>query len=709
MKNLRIFLGKLSFRLLFCLSFLIAVFLIFFLISGYHAASKFVTYLPDIDFLHHDTLVQGVNQHVIKNKWFILKVDNNGRIAVNTSENENIMSGLYYYSSYKDQEEAWGLKNVLVSQSNDSTITITGSGSSGVVVDETLIVHNSIPKMDVMIRTRYSAKTIVNREALVAKFEVPVSEIFLKNRKTDKAPFDTEYWLQRQGVRFGNGSKSSLIYHTPNISSIQLNTENNLLFINLEYYLDHQYIRIPFQEDGGGKWVNLSAADYGEASERENFFSIYFGNLPSVIPRLMLVPDGFMAGYVFTEHADGGNIRTHRAAYFGSEDISNITDAKGGFAGHKIPVTKSVFYIDTTGNNSGSYIHDGPEKVQFLDFLDQLYSTGIYDICLHTPEDYNSNREILGQSLKFMKERFDSRTWIDHGMYSGEINRESVVCDGLDTNSKYFAADLWEQYNVDYFWSSANEIIGNSLISPSKSAKEGKFFKAYVDLWKHYLSPKELREMSYLEAIKELSIRMYNEGESNSLLPNKGNACPSPLFWQHPTYTKQFYLWPTDYVKDFGKLASKKSKKKFLHEKQQLSNLLTNWGVFINHGYYVSNREGHNIFAEIGGKIVINPSFDRILELMAQMRDDGNLYITTIKNLLDYWILTENISFDYLPGGVINVYNLNNEPINGLSLAVHAKTVSVDGIIPASKLTGEDNIFWFDIPANGKVSLKVED
>ena len=103
-----------------------------------------------------------------------------------------------------------------------------------------------------------------------------------------------------------------------------------------------------------------------------------------------------------------------------------------------------------------------------------------------------------------MKNTFDATTWIDHGMYSGKSNREAFVCDGLNPVSEYYFADLWEDYDTRYFWNPAAEMIENSLIAPSKSLKEGKLFKGYVDFLKHYLSSKELIEMSYPEALKEL-------------------------------------------------------------------------------------------------------------------------------------------------------------------------------------------------------------
>lgn len=695
-------------KLVFWLALVLAVSVISFLVSGYYAASKPVSYLPYFDAGNLSSIPLGAKKIELETPWIIVTADESGSLSVATPEGEYIISGLTYFSSYEGISDNWGLKNVTIKLTNDSTVNIIGQGPLDVLINESFIIHSKVPKIDVRIRTQYNSNVLINREALVAKFEVPVTEVYLKNRKIDSAPFDSEYWLQRQGVRFGSGNRSSLIYNTPHVSSLQLNSNKNLLYVNLEYSLDHPYIYIPYQKDGGARWINLSSASFSAGTERENCFSIYFGNMPQVMPRLMSVPYGYTAGYIFTEHADGGNIKTNRAAYFGDENVSDINDAKGGFAGHRIPVTKSVFYSDTTRNRSDAMISNEPDKTEFLEFLKQIHSTGLYDICLHTPEDYSSNHETLNESMKFMNDNFKTKTWIDHGMYNGNLNRESFVCDGLNPESEYYAADLWEKYDTRYFWTPASELIENSMISPSKSLKQGKFFKAYVDFWKHYMSSKELKEMSFPAAIKELLRRHQNEGELNSLRPDKGNACPTPLYWQHPTRTKHFYSWKTDYVKDYGRLSGDKAEQQLLNEQIQLDRLLVNWGVFINHGYYVRNRKDHNIFSESNGGILINPLFDKILASMARMRDEGDLYLTTIRDLLDYWIKLENISFEYLPNGRINVINLNNDTVNGLSLAVHGKSVRINGEIPFNKRVGEDIAVWFDIPGKSSVSLQAE-
>jgi hypothetical protein len=711
-KNTCLFFRKSGFKILAWIVLLIAAFAIIIVISGYFTAGKHGTYLPEIHPGDLQSNPSEPNQIELKSPWYILLADEDGRVTVKTHEGKIIMSSLTYYSEYEGTNDKWGLDNISVKLDNDSTISILGEGQSGVLVKVLLTVCKNVPKVDVNIRTNYNSDVIVQREALVAKFDVPLSEIYLKNRKIDaKHPFDSEYWLQHQGVRFGSGSRSSLIYHAPHVSSLQLNTEKNILFVNLDYLLDHPYVKIPYQRDGGGKWQDFSASRYTSGAKRIDFFSIYFGNLPKVVPRLMLVPKGYLAGYVFTEHADSGNIRTQRAAYFGAEDITNINEAVRGFAGHKIPVTKSVFYADTArGCPSGSSSRDDPDKPQFLDFLDQLYSTGLYEICLHTPEWNSSTRESLVEAIKFMKDRFNTCTWIDHGIYSGQTNRESFVCDGLNPESEYFAGDLWEKYNTCYFWNTSDELMRTPSISLKEEIRKLRFKNLSVELWKRYLFQRRYEGMTTVNAFFELMKGNSPRYESNSLQPFKGNSYPTPLYWQNLTSTMHFYSWVTNYDEDYTELSTNKAAAQLNKVQHQLNLLLTNWGIFINHAYFVRNRKDYGILNENNGRIVINPFFDKILAFMESKRDNGDLYLTTIRDLLDYWIQLENISFEYKTTGAIDIYNNNDKSIQGLSLALHTNgnSVRINGEIPAFKQVDEDAIVWFNIPAKSHVSLQLE-
>lgn len=693
-----------KFRLILWVFIIAIVSIVLFIISGYKSAQTSVSYLPKDFSTLIDSMPSSENQVNLNTPWYDLVVDQAGRIAVKTTDGKIIISSLTYYAQFEGEKDSWGLKNVSIKLINDSTIEIKGNNSKNVQVDLLLSSYNYVPKIDVHIKTHYTTNTLVQREALVASFDVPVSAVYLKNRKVDRRDFEPEYWLEKEGVRFGNNERSALIYHTPAVSSLQLQTSKKLLFINLDYSLDHPLVKIPYQKVEGGKWVNLSESDCLTGYKQDNSFSINIGSFQKSIPRLMLVPDGYKAGYIFTEHADGGNIRTQRAAYFGSEDITNAKEATGGFVFYKIPVTKSIFYIGTATPSGASVYEDG--KVSpLLNFLDQLYATGLYDLCLHTPENATSNRKALEESIKFMKERYNTVSWIDHGFYGGKLNREATVCDGLDSSSQFYAVDIWGKYDTKYFWSPAVEMIKNSKrISVTENLKRLKFYKAYVTFLQHYLSPKDLRELNLFQLIKELKKNYSYRLELNTLEYNSGNAQPTPLFWQHLAGTKELYFWATDQEKQYGNLLQKDVD----NENTQLLNLIRHQGIFINHGYFVRNRKDDKILVNENGKLTINPNFDKILANISGFRKKGDLYVTTIRDLLDYWILLEKVSFEYLPDGSINVINHNDKPIKGLSMIIRAKGIQVNGKAPSMKQSGDDTIFWFNMEAHQQITMMAE-
>jgi hypothetical protein len=687
---------------------LVFAFILVFAVSGYYSAFKITSYLPET-ISNSSSASSDSGQIEIGNPWYILNVNNNGSIVVKSRKRDVILSDLRYYAEYDGENGKWGLKNIIVNRINDSIVTIKGNVPDQAIVELTLIVHKISPKLDFYVNTKYNSNTLVKREALVASFNIPVSEVYLKNRKMDKQNFEDEYWLNKEGVSFGANNRSALIYHSPYVSSLQLSTAKNLLFINLDFYLDHPFAHMPFLENGNGKLedggdlIDQSKSNYSKGSERNNSFSIYFGNIPKITPRLMSVPFGYQAGYIVTEHADGGNIQTQRAVYFGTEDILTASDAVGGFVGHKIPTTKSVFYVDSTGP-SGTAIFGKQNDTSLLYFLDQIYATGLYDICLHTPENLSSNRKTLDESIRFMKNRYSAVTWIDHGFFGGLINRECLAADGLDTNSKYYAADLWKKYNTQYFWSPAVEFIEESShISLTSKIKKIKFYDAYVSFWKHYLCPRDLKELSPIRALKELTRRLSVQNELNSLKPHTGDSHPTPLYWQNPTRTHHFYSWATDYSQTYNDLSPKIVKSELV----QLTNLVNDWGIFISHGYYVRKDPSNLITKDQQGKMLINPYFDEILGLIAQKRDKGELYTTTVKDLLDYLIKLENISFDYLPDGDINIINGDNKPVNGLAIVLRTKNVKINGKVPSMKKVGEDTIIWFDIKGNETLKMSV--
>jgi hypothetical protein len=680
------------------------------IVSGYIYSENFSSYLPEIKPKELKSKYSFPEVIVLKNQWYILEVSKKGDVKVKTPEGETILSSLTYYSLYQGYGDNLGLTYGSAKLTTDSTILISGYGSSFTSVNILLTVRRNTSKMDVNVKTQYNSSLTVDREALIAKFEVPVSEVYLKNREVDIKRLKQEYWLDKQGVRFGSGKNSSLIYHTPGISSLQLQADNKLVFINLDYSLDHPLINVPFQADGGGKWIDHSGSTYISGMTRSDHFSIYIGYIPQITPRFMLVPSGFVSGYVFTEHADGGNIRTHRAAYFGSEYISDPLNATGGFAGHEILVTKSVFYEDFDEGFSSSSKSYKPEERQILEFLDKIYEVGNYDLCLHTPDYDNSNRMELSEAIEFMDKRYDARTWIDHGMFPGNNNRETFVCDGLDPSSEFYAADLWKQYSTDYFWSPAVEVIRFSV--PVSSLKEDllelRLKSFFEEFWNRYRYLRKYKGEGSLDVFAEIYHLYTPKLELNSQRPNMGSAFPTPLYWQNITSTEKFYSWPTEF--DYNGISRCFDEANLEIELRHLDILKSDRGFFFNHGYYVRNGIHDDILIENNGELLINPYFDAMLTYMDQLRDEGSLYITTVEDIMNYWLLIENITLDYKPDGSIHIINNNGRPVQGLSMALHTdvKSVNILGVNHSSRQVDEDAIVWFDLPAKGRATIQVK-
>ena len=679
---------------------LAGILLISLFILGYFKASRQISYLPAIK---AKLFMAGSNapaKFELNGIGYVLSLSKSGDVKVKNTEGDLILSGLKYYLSYEGKKAKLGLDNVEVQQLSDSTLLIKGRSALETQVEITLAVPKDRARLDIKIKTRYNADVRISRESMIAGFSVPVSEVYLKNRQKISGKFASQYWLQRQGARFGNGKRSALIYNCTEVSSLQLDTRKDRLFINLDYYMDHPFIHYPFQEDAGGKWEDLSKSEYHDGSVTNNSFAIYF-NVPNKIPRLKLVPDGYLAAYVFTEHADGGTNRSNHAAYFGSEDITDISQAVGGFAGHRIPVTKSIFYANSDGANYVSVVDD-PQFPMFRDFLDQLNETGLYDIGLHTPENLNSTREKLEESIKYMHDRYNMSTWIDHGFYNGQINRECFVADGLDSTSSFYCADLWEKYDTRYFWSPAIEEL--TTYSIRDNLLHFKLYEVAVNFWSRHFSPRELQEMSFYDATLNLVKRYGENNDMNCFLPGKGTSYPTPLAWQNPTISGKLYSWATDdFYKDFKNM----TQNSLNHERKLLERLISEWGIYINHGYYVRFGSGRGVLNMKDGKMVINPYFDKLLAMMSDIRDEGDLDLVTIRDLLDYWVLLKKITFDYLPDGRIIVYNNNDKPVNGLSLAVDGSEIKVNGKEPRMKKAGSDTIFWFDIAAGGSAEIHI--
>ena len=606
---------------------------------------------------------------VFKNKFYQIKeqgnsgfqiIDNTGNILVNslryffngTSENKNYHDfSLFRFVKKKKKEE--------------STILTFDARNGLEKIKLTLECSNHSPVIKTSIITKYNKKTEVKRSALVLEYGMPLKEVYRANRKSDSKQFQDEYWLNQQGFLTGNDQSSMALYQTPDISSIQLDTKHQQAIINLDFEKDHPYLQFPLNADTFDYFIDKSTSIYQRKETHSSFFNIYAGMKPVPFPRLMKNPDGFVATYIWTEHADWGDVRTHRATYFGSELITNADSATGGFVKYNIPVTKSVFYDNpdsirnTLASDSlfttleSSIITDS----NFSSFLADIYNKGS-EICLHTPEQYTTTPYRLEEALAYMNAHFNSPTWIDHGYNNQpQNNREDFVCSGVDN----YAFNLWKKYDVNYFWSPYYEDSQTFLYWGFFGSME-KFYSGYGDFF------------------------------------------PKPDYWQHPTRTKSFYHWPTYSVL----YVERESLWNYFFSRQQFNLFTTDWGVEINHCYPAWTIPGKGFWKfDSNGTIVAMDGFNRTLSLMDEYRAKGLLNITTVNKFIDYRLATEQISYDIMPDGRFIITNNSNHTIQGLSFAVKAGAVLVNDLKPAQKRVDNDMIFWFDLHAGEKVLVRV--
>jgi hypothetical protein len=515
------------------------------------------------------------------------------------------------------------------------------------------------------VTTKLKKGEEVIRLAVIVDASQELAEIYRANRKSDTVNFRNEYWLGQEGVRFGKDGNSLITYHNTEISSLQLLSLKNQLWINLDYVKDHPFLHFPLDNDSTDWKLDWSTSKYEKKTSKTYKFSFFTGVKSVSLPRFMKNPNGFLATYIWTEHADFTDIRTNRATYFGSEKISDADSATGGFVKYQIPVTKSIFYnnVDKITNAKISNNQFPGLECSFLEdkdyqeFLFQLKKNKM-EICLHTPEQFTTSKRQMEEALAGMKGHFRSVSWIDHG-YNNRVenNREDLLCDGAVPNSLYYAADLWNNYGVKYFW--------NSYYEDYYSFSGWEFFSSLEKPYSGF-----------------------------------GDFFPNPDYWTNQR-TPGIWHWPTKTVMYIESDALWE----YNFNQTKLNNFVNDWAVEINHCYpaWVEPAKGFWVY-ENDSTIVAANGFNRTLERMAIMREIGKLNLTTIEDFLDYQLAIQSVSYQIQTDGRIKITNIGITEIKGLSFAAKAKIATVNGHRPKHKMVNGEIVFWLDLlPGESKL------
>lgn len=520
--------------------------------------------------------------------------------------------------------------------------------------------------LNCQVKTTFHKTTTLVRQSLIVPFVDDNFTVYRQNRKIDKDNLQDEYYIDTEGFEWNNDVCQLVVYHPKQLSSIQLNTNQNKAFLNIDYYLDHPLIQYPLSEDTSDYFVDCSAIRYRKGSHIHSDFDINIGWNTNPIPRIMALPNGFEAAFIWTEHADWTDIATHRAVNFGSAQITDIADATGGFAAHGIPVTKSVFYnnpdmvtnADNEGNTFSSPIATVRTDDCFHDFLKQLKNKG-FEICLHTPDIYTATESNLNEALSFMETEFQPASWIDHGYNNGSShNREDMVCDGLNAGTPHYALSSWKQHGIRY-------------------------------LWNPYFEEKRPFEQYCFD---------------NNLMqpyPGSSDALPYKQFFELPD-DNSFTCWTTASTLE----VENDDLWDYYLSDARLMNLVEYRSVYIAHTYpsWTNPNRGFWTTGD-DGTAVIKPQFESSLRRIAALRDKGLLIPCTVSYFLDYQNLLSNIRYEFTPEANIRITNSNNQTVEGLSIISATPLSFGDGKQFESKACGNETIYWFNL--NPKEELTI--
>ena len=502
------------------------------------------------------------------------------------------------------------------------------------------------------------------RLAFILPFPEGQLSVYRRNQHIDTTHFQNSYYLDREGFSITNDSLSLCTYHNMGISSLQLDTDNRYACFNIDYWRDHPLLHYPMRADTSDYFEDISYRNF-KAGEVLTGYIDFYNSVPDELPRLMPVWDGYQSAFIFTEHADWTDIRTHRAVLFGNENITKPEDAVGGFCYFNIPVTKSVFYWNpdnVTNEQISKGKFPGPVATiktdkEFYKLLKSLKKEG-FEICLHSPEVYTTIPSEFPKAMRFMKRQFDTKSWIDHGYNNGpDKNREDMVCDGLLPHSPQYAAELWKKNGVRYLWNAYYE----------ENRMESHNFDG------HFVQP----------------------------FDGFGDALPNRQITTLPNGDKDFLLWSTPSTLE----VNEDREWYYYFDSIRLQHLVDQHNVFITH-VYPAWSDPHRAFWQYNenGTAVAMPGFNFALSQLAHFRDEKKILPTTIEQYLSYYEKLNSIEYLICNNKTIQLTNLG-EAIKGLTLLC-TKPIIVEGKAIDFRKVDEGYLVWFDLGKNETVTIK---
>ena len=369
------------------------------------------------------------------------------------------------------------------------------------------------------------------------------------------------------------------------------------------------------------------------------------GGLEAAGPLVLLRwPAGARAAVVLTDHADRTEPDALRAVLWGHSDLRAEGGRGAGLLGRGLAITRSFFVSPGPGSL---------EDPATAALADGLVAAGS-EVALHSITGRLDSREAVRDGLAAAA-AWAPATWIDHEPY---VNCEALSAEGAEPGGPFRISDLLADQGVRWGWA-AGDVAGFGKVE-------------VADLFR--AAP-------------------------------PGSPCPviyplpaDPRVW---VFQSSFFYAPPD------RLAAALSD-------EALDRLEAGQGLFVGHTYLGAGPAGTHgahaarlaVHAVAGGALAVDPALDAAFARLAARAADGRLASLTWDAAGNRLRALGEVELRHLEDGSVEVANLGDADLPGLTLAVPAAGLAwtVDGLPAAGDADGRR--LWFDLPAGARRRVK---
>jgi len=543
------------------------------------------------------------------------------------------------------------ISNASFAVNGDAAIYSLNQSSPDMEIELKYIFNRKTPFIEYNITINYHENLTTDFEKLVFDINSNSGQVLGKDynniRLSPLQIYKSDQWTPK-AVTFHIDAGNISFMGSDDLQSMRLISGKSSS--HLEFYLDDENNHPhPYFINGHIFDLDKSKRYAGDMESNRIMFSVNSDNDGNIVK--MRQPYGYLATIIFTEHADGENIKKSRAIAFGSSDPTSPLYKKKGFVDNGLRWTKSVFIIDEENHIADAL----KEKSEYMQLIDDLYLNGL-EIVPHSISPSSDNRIVVQENLALIR-KYNSINWIDHGALAGTDNFEDLASQGWNKSSEYYILDILDAYGYKYAWGYIDyQVSGLNLLEPEK--------------------PEIINPYLY-----------YN----NNVDDNTSDS-------------KRIYLW--------NSINTQKQPEKY-YTRNNIDELIQEKGISIGHEYFSwEDCEGHCYFSiskQGGIEYEISKNFNNELVYISKKVKSGDLWNPTLAQFADYQIDAFNVDVIPLKDNKYLIKNNNNHAINGMSFLTNIKgikSIIIDnGTVPYREVD-DLIIFWFNI---SKKSEKIVD